>query len=401
MQFGTKDSGSGAAAREPKRRDRHRGGGLTAARSAALIGACFAGTAAAQSVIESTFATSEGFTTGGTDPVTLTSGGLELTVSGGQQQQNFDGPSYNTGPDAYLFISGPSFTGSFGGTTPGTGDKGDLTFNQGVTSVSFFAADRGLGTPTVRVFGTDDTTVLAEVPVTDTNIRDFADPAPTPLVFDAKDLGGLIGRVQIDNAGPAGNPPYVTAIDTLSATRANRYDETVNGDLSDSGAAPTPVNLALGSNTVSGSVTTAGGDTRDYLTFTIGAGQTLASIDLLEYDDPDQPGTNDGNRGFYALVEGATSAQPGGGFDNLGGDHLDPEPFGTNLLDAIAAGGISGGDGFSEVGEGTYTFVVQQTGPQTSNYLLDFVVVPEPASLTLLAAAGALASRRGRGAARV
>ena len=304
--------------------------------------ACFVlGFAAAgvegQSVINSTFSTAEGFTTGGTTPVDLTAGNLTLTVSGGQQQQSFDGPSYNTGPDAYFFISGPSFTGSFGGTAPGTGDTGDLTFNRGVTEVSFFAADRAIGTPTVRVFGTDDTTVLAEVSVTDTDIRGFANP--TPLTFDANVLGELIGRVEIDNAGPAGNPPYVTAIDTLSAVRADRYDESINGDFADSGAAPTYLGLELGSNVVAGSVTTgAGADTRDFFTFSIGAGQTLEAINLLEYDDPNNPGPNNGNRGFYALVEGSVASNPGLGFANLGGDHLNPDPFGTNLLDADRRG---------------------------------------------------------------
>ena len=110
----------------------------------------------------------------------------------------------------------------------------------------------------------------------------------------------------------------------------------------------------------------------------------LDAINLLEYDDPNLPGANDGNRGFYALVAGSVASTPAGGFDNLGGDHLDPDPFGTNLLAAIAASGISGGTGFSEIGPGDYTFIIQQTGPQVSDYLVDFVLVPEPTSAALI-----------------
>lgn len=348
----------------------------------------------ASETVNTTFALSDGFTTGGTADVTISSGAFEVTFSGGQQQQSFDGPSYNTGPDAYLFISGPSFTGSFGQSALGTGDKGLIDFNVGVSEASLFVANRALGAATtVRVFGRDDTTILDEISVSQTSIRPEANPTQT--VIDAAAYGALIGSIEIDNPGPAGNPPYVTAIDTFSARTDVIYAEEVSGDLANGGAdLPTAVSFSEGSNIVTGSVTTAGGDTRDYLTFTIDPGFQLDAILQLEYDDPALAGSLfDGNRGFYALLDGVSGAIPGSGFDNLGGDHLDPIGFGADLLAGIADGGISGGTGFSTpLGAGTYTFQVQQTGPQISNYALDFVVaqVPEPtsAALTALVAVG-------------
>ena len=165
--------------------------------------------------ISTSFSTSDGFITGDPASVTLSNGGFSVTFSGGQQQQMFDGPSYNVAPDAYLFING---TGGFNGADP-TGDKGLVDFNIGVTEVSFFAADRGNGNGTIRVFGLDDMTVLATQSVTQDDIRPIANPMQS--IFSSADFGGqLIGSIEFDNAGPAGNPPYVLAIDSFSATPA-------------------------------------------------------------------------------------------------------------------------------------------------------------------------------------
>lgn len=187
------------------------------------------------------------------------------------------------------------------------------------------------------------------------------------------------------------------------AVAATVHDESIDGDLADGGAqAPTPLAFSVGSNVVTGVVATGGSiaDTRDYWWFTIDPGLRLDAVRLLQYDDPNRAGsTFDGNRGFYSLLDGVSSVIPGGGFANLGGNHLDPLPAGSDLLAPIAAGGISGGDGFSlPLGAGTYTFQVQQTGPQVSAYSLDFVVsqVPEPTAgvLGLLSVIALVARRR-------
>ena len=177
------------------------------------------------------------------------------------------------------------------------------------------------------------------------------------------------------------------------------FDETITGDLADGNApAPTPVAFSVGSNIINGSVSAGQGDTRDYWTFTLPPGSALVAVAQLAYDDPNRDnGIFDGNRGFYALLEGESTTVPGGGFANLGGDHFDPIAPGGNLLPPISGGGISGGDGFSlPLGPGTYTFQVQQTGPQVSRYSLDFVVIPEPATAALIlpAALAAMVRRR-------
>ncbi|MEM9056745.1 MAG: VPLPA-CTERM sorting domain-containing protein, partial [Pseudomonadota bacterium] len=80
-------------------------------------------------------------------------------------------------------------------------------------------------------------------------------------------------------------------------------------------------------------------------------------------------------------------------------DHLDPD-IGADLLPALAAGTLAGSGFDAPLGEGVYTFLVQQTGPQLNGYSLEFVVsaVPVPAALPLLLGAlgalGAVARRR-------
>lgn len=193
---------------------------------------------------------------------------------------------------------------------------------------------------------------------------------------------------------------FVTVVSSAAGAAAEVvYSEALNGDLADGGAElPTLVAFGEGSNTVAGSVSTGTGDTRDFLTFTIDPGFQLSSILQLEYDDPALAGSLfDGNRGFYALLAGVSGVIPTGGFENLGGNHHDPIGLGADLLPAIAGGGISGGDGFTiPLGAGTYTFLVQQTGPQVSGYSLDFVVarVPEPTTTILLALGLAAAAAR-------
>ena len=172
------------------------------------------------------FETSDGFITGPINGAAAATGafapvtvGNLVTFSGGQQQQGFDGPSYNNGPAAYLFVNSgnTTFAGTTGNTITGganNSDNGGLIqiLGQGATSVSFFAADRANGTQsTFDVFGVDGGILQENVIIPSGNVSDNF------FSFDALTLGENIGSISFDLPGPASNPPYVLSIDTFSA----------------------------------------------------------------------------------------------------------------------------------------------------------------------------------------
>jgi len=177
------------------------------------------------------------------------------------------------------------------------------------------------------------------------------------------------------------------------------WDETNMGDISSDPSAPTGLTLGVGDNIIFGSVGGGGAgaaDIRDYVTFTIAPGQSLVGLIQIAYLDVVTAGP--GNRGFHAINEGATSFIPdpvtAGMF--LGGDHLDPLPAGTDMLPTLASAPLAG-TGFSvPLGPGTYSYLVQQTGPQLTAYSISLQVVPAPGALAVLGLGGLLAMRRRR-----
>ena len=196
----------------------------------------------------------------------------------------------------------------------------------------------------------------------------------------------------------------VFALFASISTSANAqvvFDDAVNGNASSDGAAPTSVAFSLGSNIINGTVTSPG-NVRNFYTFTIGAGQELSAINLDAISVVDAAGAVSSDPGFYALIDGTTGTNPVDGFANLGGDLFAPSSLGVDLLAGISGGGESSGSGFSSIGAGDYTFVIQQTGDEVSSFSLDFQVttaaVPEPTSTVLLAGLGlvGLARRRRR-----
>ena len=185
------------------------------------------------------------------------------------------------------------------------------------------------------------------------------------------------------------------------ATSANAqvvFDD-ANGNASSNGDAPTQVTFSLGSNVINGTVTSPS-NVRNFYTFTIGEGQELSAINLDAISVVDAAGAVSSDPGFYALIDGTTGTNPDAGFDNLGGALYDPLSLGVDLLAGISNGGISGGSGFSSIGAGDYTFVIQQTGDEVSSFSLDFQVstaaVPEPTSTVLLAGLGLVGLARRR-----
>lgn len=152
------------------------------------------------------------------------------------------------------------------------------------------------------------------------------------------------------------------------------WDEATDGDLSWNPNAPTAVTMSVGSNVIQGSVSTGAGDTRDYITFTIAEGQALVALNQLSYVDI--PGGGPGNRGFHSINLGSTSFIPSASTASsfLGGNHLDAETPGTDLLPSLATA-PQAGTGFAiPLGPGQYSYLIQQGGPQTSGYSMEFVV---------------------------
>lgn len=173
------------------------------------------------------------------------------------------------------------------------------------------------------------------------------------------------------------------------------WDESVNGDLSNDGFNTTSLGLlANGSNRVLGTTSPDPDFDPDYFSFEIGAGQQLVAI-ILERYAPEFGGEE---QSFFALQAGP---QVTSDFDTsvflgatlIGG--LPGSQQGENFLDDLESS-IFGGQGFSgPLGPGVYSVWFQETA-QGIGYTFDFVVVPSPASIALLGAAGLTIARRRR-----
>ena len=148
------------------------------------------------------------------------------------------------------------------------------------------------------------------------------------------------------------------------------YDESIDGDFSGSAGAPTAIVFNTGTNTVIGSAF-AGSDTRDFFTFTIPAGNELTALRQVDYSDGAGGGAN---VGYHALDAGPTSVNPGFGTANdfIGGGHIAQLPSGFDMLPGLGAA-VGNGTGFDvPLGPGTYTYIIQQTSPDTTEYHLEF-----------------------------
>ena len=177
-------------------------------------------------------------------------------------------------------------------------------------------------------------------------------------------------------------------------SRAATYNETINGDLSGNRLAPTPFVLELGSNTLSASsFNSPFVDDVEYVKVTVPAGAWMHRLSLTNYvsDDP---------RAFIGFVSGPTfptDANSTAAATLLGYAH-----FGSNTympLDnmLVSMSTAAGAAGFTyPLAAGDYTFWVQQTSGQLTQYTFDYQVqlVPEPTALAAVALGAVLLRRR-------
>lgn len=146
------------------------------------------------------------------------------------------------------------------------------------------------------------------------------------------------------------------------------HNEGTDGDLSTNEAAPTGLVLALGGNTVIGTVT-APADPRDYIAFTIPVGQALMHLNLLSYSPP--------GLAFAAFNAGLTSYIPGVATDPLflSGIHVGGADFGMDLMQFfvdrnVTSNALPG----PMLLPGAYSFVIQQANTTVTSYQLEFVI---------------------------
>jgi hypothetical protein len=168
------------------------------------------------------------------------------------------------------------------------------------------------------------------------------------------------------------------------------WNESVNGNLSNNQAAPSPFVLAPGTNSIIGTVT-GGTKPQDWVALTVPAGDELTSIVLAVYQSTDQQGFT----GFQAgstFVGSAFTAASYEGYSHYGtgatNGALPPTNLvGQDLLLLMANPALAqGAQGFTPpLGPGSYTFLIQQLGAVTA-FQFDYNVarVPEPATFGLL-----------------
>lgn len=190
----------------------------------------------------------------------------------------------------------------------------------------------------------------------------------------------------------------------VQAGAVTLWDESINGDLSGNQAAPTALTLALGTNAVIGSLRTSSStDNQDWIALTVPAGMQLGAVVLKSYVSTDQQGFT-GVQAGTNFVGNPLTAAPYLGYAHFGTGAQNGALPATNLVgvDILPIMGDTtlavGSQGFTPpLGSGTYTFLIQQTGSAQTGYEFDYVVIPEPATVVLVAlGCGVILLRRRR-----
>ncbi len=158
----------------------------------------------------------------------------------------------------------------------------------------------------------------------------------------------------------------IIAVFAASApVRATDHNEATDGDLSNSGSAPTQLTLTAGSNLITGTMT---GSDFDFLTTHVPADHVLTSLTLNSYASTD--GTS-----FIGMKNGTTIAVTGNPAQLDGYTHFGTGPgnVGQDILGDIGAG--PGSVGFTPpLSSGAYSFWIQQASGASVSYQFDFLV---------------------------
>jgi hypothetical protein len=199
----------------------------------------------------------------------------------------------------------------------------------------------------------------------------------------------------------------LTGLVVLHPARTNAqvvlWNESVNGDLSNTQGAPNTFTLSSGVNEIIGTVGT--GDTQDWVTLTVPTGLQLSAVVLASYTSTDA-------QGFTGFAAGATFA----GTVNSTGSYLGYSHFGTAAGNgSLPVANLVGADlltimqnpladpgalGFTDpLQAGSYSFLIQQLGATTSyQFNYNVTATPEPGTVALGLVGGMLCWFRCRGA---
>lgn len=169
------------------------------------------------------------------------------------------------------------------------------------------------------------------------------------------------------------------------------WDESVNGDLSNDGLAPSFAAFVAGSNGLSGTTGRAfsGGPVdRDYLHFTVPAGHVLQSLWVL-------PGTTSlGGGAFIGLMSGTQFTVPPDTLSAagmLGWTIFGADQIGSDLFDVMSVPSLDSSGFTVPLPAGDYSLWIQELAVGSAVYNLDFVVAEVPEAPTALAMLGGLA----------
>jgi len=174
---------------------------------------------------------------------------------------------------------------------------------------------------------------------------------------------------------------FVLSLFLANLHRANGsvfWDESINGDLSNNQSAPTSFALQVGVNTLSGTAGSNAGDNQDWLHLTIPSGFSLSAVTPTSFVSSDTTAFT-GVQAGSSFVGDPETASP-----YLGYTHLSAAVVGFNVLPSMGTG--PGAIGFTPpLPAGDYVFLIQQLGNSLS-YSIDYTVIPEPGSQTVIGA---------------